>query len=88
MYFITVYGQLEGSHIKATVIDDVARILTGCPIEVSYHTWETGESEYRVTVNQMSDEYIEWVKSMIFVDGEEYSYDAGSNDISSISNNC
>jgi hypothetical protein len=61
MYFIGRYGQIDGDHHKAWVLDQVARILKGSPVRVVEAKWESGESEYRVTVERASAVYEEWV---------------------------
>lgn len=78
MYFITLYGQLDDVRYKATVIDNVARVLKGSKVVLSLHTWDNGESEYRVELIP-SSEYKDWVNSMIHVEDDVYPYNSGYN---------
>lgn len=83
MYFIERYSQIDGSHHKTWVTDQVARILKGTPVIVSLATWDDGEEEYRVSVSEnLSDEYISWRNEMRGeydeeFDDYEYGYDEG-----------
>lgn len=80
MYFIECYGQIDGDHHKAWVLDQVARILQGTPITIMKACWDSGYFEYRVYTGNASDEYYKWAKSMLGEehDGEyEYDYDEG-----------
>ena len=76
MEFIERYGQIDGSHHKSWVLDQVARILKGTPVMLSVAKWDDGKEEYRYSVQSPpSREYIEWV-AIILGDGE-YDYDGG-----------
>jgi len=83
MYFISRYGQTDGGHHKAWVLDQVSRILKGTGIEIKIASWSDGYIEYRVsTVEPPSQEYIDWVQEMLGtydVENEcyEYGYDEG-----------
>ena len=84
MYFIEKYGQIDGDHHKAWVLDQVARVLKGSPVRVVEARWSNGESEYRVTVGTVSMSYDEWIERMRGAvtneDGEpdyEYDYNEG-----------
>jgi hypothetical protein len=82
MEYIGRYGGIDGNHHKAWVLDQVARILKGSPIEVSLAKWSNGHEEYHFTTGKPSKEYKKWVKEML---GEkdketgeyEYDYDEG-----------
>jgi hypothetical protein len=75
MYFIESYGQIDGDHHKAWVLDQVARILKGTPVIVTQARWDDGQTEYSVSVNKKtSKKYKEWVLAM---KGDEYDYDEG-----------
>ena len=79
MEYIQRYGQIDGGHHKAWVLDQVARILKGAPITVSLAKWKNGEEEWRYEVGECA-EYLKWVDDMKGPneDGEfEYSYDEG-----------
>ena len=80
MCYIGSYGQIDGSHHKQWVLDQVARILKGTPIILKLAKWDDGFTEYRFTTGKPSVEYLEWVQEMRGCDesGEdEYSYDEG-----------
>lgn len=81
MYFIGRYGQIDGSHHKTWVLDQVARVLKGSPVKVVEARWSNGVKEFRCTVEGPSKEYEEWVEMMLDrdEDGEpQYSYDDGT----------
>lgn len=79
LYYIGTYGQTEGDHHKAWVLDQVARILLGTPVIAKVARWEDGQKELRVHTGEPSQLYYEWVKDMC--DGEDgpntYSYQCG-----------
>ena len=83
MYFIASYGQIDGSHHKAWVLDQVARILNGTPVEIRLASWDDGETNWRIfTIEPPSQEYLEWVADMRGEHDEEsgdyeYEYDEG-----------
>ncbi|NCQ52168.1 hypothetical protein GW796_09805 [archaeon] len=84
MYFVERYGGIDGSHHKAWVLDQVARISKGTPIVIESASWSDGEQEYRVWLGEPSKKYLNWVKEMkgkyIKTDdyeGFEYDYDVG-----------
>jgi hypothetical protein len=82
MRFIERYGQTDGDHHKAWVLDQVARILKGTPIQISLAKWSDGKQEYRIsTHDEASDAYTVWVTQMkgdLDPDwGYEYEYDEG-----------
>lgn len=76
MRYIERYGQIEGGHHKSWVLDQVARILKGTPVEVILDRWSDGKEEYNfVTAKIPSAEYLSWVEEMRGDD--EYNYDEG-----------
>ncbi len=81
LYFIERFGQIEGGHHKAYVLDQVARVLKGCEVEVSIARWDSGEWEYRVCLKEEeTQEYLDWVEEMKCPDENgqyEYDYDKG-----------
>lgn len=56
------YGQIDGSHHKAWVLDQVAQILHGTPVIVVQAKWEGGHTEYRLNLGPPSEEYLQWVE--------------------------
>ena len=81
MYYIERYGQIDGEHHKAWVLDQVARILKGTPINVVEARWTTIDPEFRITTGEPSQEYLDWVAAYKETDedGEDqYGYDEGS----------
>lgn len=83
MYFIESYGQIEGSHHKTWVLDQVARILKGIPVIIKLAKWDDGNYEYRVSVSKEQNlEYQKWQLEMLGnydeLEGSyEYDYDQG-----------
>jgi hypothetical protein len=79
MEYIERYGQIDGSHHKQWVLDQVARILKGTPIVIEIAKWDNGHKEYRFWTGSPSDEYTQWVIDMkAGEDGENtYGYDEG-----------
>ena len=81
MYFVARYGQIDGGHHKAWVIDQTAQLLKGTPVIVEQAKWSNGLTEYRVYLGEPSEEYLNWVQAMLGEcneDGEyDYDYDDG-----------
>ena len=84
MYFLERYGQIDGSHHKLWVLDQIARVMHGTPIIIRLAKWDNGQSEYRIETGKPSKEYRGWVKEMkgkyirtADYNGYEYSYDVG-----------
>lgn len=86
LYYIGSYGQIDGSHHKQWVLDQVARILHGTKVKVVLAKWNNGHEEYRVNLASPSAAYKKWVKEMRgeFITNEssgdgyyEYEYDEG-----------
>jgi hypothetical protein len=82
MEWIGLYGQFEGDHHKAWVLDQVARILKGTPVIVKQARWDNGHSEYRLDLDEPSKNYKKWVKAMRGkwdkdMEEYEYGYDEG-----------
>ena len=75
------YGQIDGEHHKAWVIDQVARILHGTPVVVTLAKWADGKGtqEYRLDLGEPSQMYKAWVRrSKAGEDGPNtYSYCEG-----------
>lgn len=82
MLFIERYGQIDGGHHKAWVLDQVARILNGTQINVTLARWDNGKQEYRISTSDYpSKQYEGWVQKMRGEEDEngeyEYDYDEG-----------
>ena len=83
MTYIERYGSIDGDHHKQWVLDQMARVLKGTPVEVKLAQWSNGEKEYRLnTVEPPSSEYLQWVEEMKGEydeedDSYEYDYDVG-----------
>jgi len=76
LYFIMMYGGIDGDHHKTWVLDQVARCLLGTPVKVKLARWENGQQEYRCSTQKPpSDKYLKWVEDIC--EGGEYSYDEG-----------
>ncbi len=72
------YGQIDGDHHKAWVIDQMVRELTGCPsVEQTFN--EGTANEFTVEVLGESAEYADLIRNAC--DGEDgpatYSWDTG-----------
>lgn len=77
MYFIECYGQIDGDHHKAWVLDQIARIMHGTGIVIKEARWSDGSKELRIETGEPTKEYHQWVKDMQNVGEEEYEYNAG-----------
>lgn len=82
MYFIESYGSIDGAHHKQWVMDQVARIYNGTPVIIHVARWDDGNLEYRVTLDEPTEAYENWVRSMLGEydeenDEYEYDYDPG-----------
>lgn len=82
MYWIGSYGQIDGSHHKQWVLDQVARVLKGTPVILMEARWQNDdgsiETEFRPSVNEPSQDYLDWVEEMrgsYDPESEEYEYD-------------
>lgn len=64
MYFIEAYGQIDGSHHKDWVMDQVARIHKGTGVIIKLAKWDCGQEYYRINLEEATDEYHNWVKEM------------------------
>lgn len=73
MYFIERYGQIDGDHHKSWVLDQVARIHNNVKVIVKLAQWKKEDgsihSEYRVWLDEPTQEYLNWVVEM--KDGED-----------------
>lgn len=63
--YIIRYGGIDGSHHKNWVMDQVARILKGTPVELKVARWENGMEEYRFVTGEPSEAYLEMVKAAV-----------------------
>lgn len=81
MLFISRYGQIDGAHHKAWVLDQVARILYGTAVLMTVARWDNGSSEYRFETGEPSAEYLAWRDAQrgkhLPDGGREYGYDEG-----------
>ena len=83
LYFIGSYGQIDGSHHKLWVLDQVARILHGTQVIVTERRWADGHKEFDTNVAvEPSQSYLDWVVEMKGDWDEEYQeftyeYDVG-----------
>lgn len=81
--YIEQYGQIDGDHHKAWVLDQIAQIIHDTPIETCIAEWKLDDNkiltEDRYHLGEPSEQYAEWVETMC--DGrdgpETYSYDPG-----------
>lgn len=76
------YGQIDGSHHKQWVLDQITRILNGTPVVLTVRKWDNGNEEYNYNTGEPSQAYLDWVQEY---QGEydeesdtyEYRYDEG-----------
>ena len=62
LHYICQYGEIDGSHHKDWVMDQVCRILLGTQVNVTLAKWSNGKEEYRFkTEKPPSQEYLEFV---------------------------
>ena len=64
LYFVGNYGQIDGDHHKAWVLDQVARILLGTPVVVKLASWSDGLTEWRVETGRPSKAYLSWLEHL------------------------
>ncbi len=64
LYYIESYGQFDGRHHKAWVLDQIARVIHGTPLIIKQATWDDHEPEWRVETGEPSEAYLEWVGEM------------------------
>lgn len=77
MYWIGSYGQIDGSHHKLWVLDQVARILKGTPVLINKAAWANGHTEWRCDLGEPSQAYLDWVEELRgewHEDAQDYDY--------------
>ncbi len=80
LIFIGQYGGIDGQHHKNWVLDQAARILNDTPVIVSLASWDNGYTELRFQTGEPSQQYKDWVISLVTDDdGTVYEdmYDVG-----------
>ena len=80
LMYIMLYGGIDGEHHKAWVLDQVARILGGTPVNVTEARWENGATELRYSTGEPGAAYLAWREQCLDRDehGEpQYDYDEG-----------
>jgi hypothetical protein len=83
MYYIEQYGQDDGAHYKAWVLDQISRIYHGTKPIIKLAKWSDGSTNYRVNLEEPpTAEYTNWVEERRgnYNENEdcyEYSYDYG-----------
>ncbi len=80
--YIESYGQIDGSHHKQWILDQIARIIHNTPITIKLAKWSKGTKEYYIYgTDAPSKEYLDWVEEMKEYDAENdeyvYGYDEG-----------
>ena len=77
-YWIASYGQIDGSHHKAWLIDQLMRITKGTEIIVKKAIWDDNGvkfEEYRINLGEPSEEYEDFIQE--YENNGEYSWDIG-----------
>ena len=67
MYFIEQYGDIDGEHHKKWLLDQIVRIKKGTPIIIKIAEWENGDYEYRIDLDEPTDDYKEWVEEVEYL---------------------
>lgn len=79
MLWIEMYSGIDGSHHKDWLIDQIARILKGAPVQMKLAKWKDGTTNERFSLGDAPPKYHIWVAEMM--DGEDgpstYDYDCG-----------
>jgi hypothetical protein len=76
MYFLERYGQIDGEHHKAWVLDQIARVVHGTKVICERASWSDGQTEDRIWLDEPSQEYLTWRDGMLAGDdGDEHDYD-------------
>ena len=74
LHIISRYGQIDGEHHKAWVIDQVAKILLGSKVVVDERKWKHADGSIEtcldIIIEKESKEYTEWVGD----DEDEYDH--------------
>ena len=60
MYYISLFGGIDGEHHKTWLLDQLARILLGTPVIVKEARWANGTKEYRFEIGRISIDYRLW----------------------------
>lgn len=76
IFWVEMYGQIDGDHHKQWLIDQVMRILQGTKVIVSQASWKNGHTEDRFALEEVpSFNYQKFV--MEYEDGDKYEWDQG-----------
>ena len=78
--WIEMYGGIDGDHHKTWLIDQVQRILYGTKVIAKKACWANGHTEYRFSLDEPSQEYLDWVKEYEQMDNDgsvQYEWDKG-----------
>jgi len=63
--FLSKFSHIDGSHHKAWLLDQLARILMGTPVNATKASWVSGHSELRLSTGEPSKEYLDWIGNSI-----------------------
>lgn len=64
LMWIGQYGGIDGSHHKNWVLDHAARSLHGTKVIIKLAKWSNGQEEYKITLDEPTQEYKDWVKEL------------------------
>ena len=53
----------DGEHHKVWAIDQAIRVLKGTAVIIKLATWANGAYEYRVSLDQPSQQYLNWLET-------------------------
>ena len=82
LFCVERYGQFDGGHHKQWALDQIARVLNGTPMVITEARWDNGHTELRISTDEPSQGYLDWVLEMKGAWDEEneeyeYGYDEG-----------
>ena len=60
--FINRYGSIDGAHHKDWVMNQCTKIYHGTPVIVKLASWDNGETEYRIRLDEDSEAYKKYVE--------------------------
>lgn len=60
LWFVSNYGYIDGEEHKQWLIDQIAQICLGVKVIIKLAEWESGHTEYRVTLGEPNKAYKNW----------------------------
>lgn len=75
LLWTTMHGQVDGSHHKAWLIDQIQRILFDTNVIIKKAEWDNGEYEFRYSLGSPSEAYLKFIK--LYENNGEYEWSCG-----------